>query len=62
MDKNHSSAAHRLETTIHFEERKDNKGRSAQNVCDQIEGEYGVKISVILSIDMSKMATLDLQP
>ena len=27
------------------EERKKSKGRSAQNVCDKIEGEYGVKLS-----------------
>ena len=45
IDKKHASAAHKRATTILSEERKKPKWRSSQNVCDQIEGEYGVKLS-----------------
>ena len=38
IHKNHTSAAHKQATTTLAEERKKPKGRSAQNVCDQIEG------------------------
>ena len=44
IDKNHASAAQKRATTILDEERKNPKGRSEINVCDQIEGEYGVKL------------------
>ena len=45
IDKNHASAAHKRATHILAEESNKPKGRSSQNVCDQIEGEYGVKLS-----------------
>ena len=45
IKKNHASAAHKRATTILAEDRKKPKERSAQNVCDQIEGGYGVKIA-----------------
>ena len=45
IEKNHASVAHKRATKILAEERKKPKGRSVQNVCDQIEGEYGVKLS-----------------
>ena len=45
IEKKHASASHKRTTTILAEERKKPKGRSAQNVCDQIEREYGVKLS-----------------
>ena len=43
IDKKHASDSHNRATTIIDEERKKPKGRSAQNVCNHIEREYGVK-------------------
>ena len=34
-----------MAAAILSEERNNPKGSSAQNVCDQIEGEYGVKLA-----------------
>ena len=45
IDKKCASDAHKRATTILDEEIKKPKGRSAQNLCDQIEGGYGVKLS-----------------
>ena len=45
IDKNNASATNKWATTILSEERKKRKGRFSQNVCDQIEGGYGVKLS-----------------
>ena len=45
IDKNHTSSAQKRAKTILAEDRKTPKGRSDQNVCDQIEGGYGVKLS-----------------
>ena len=44
IDKENASTAHKRGKTIIDEERKKPKGRSSQNVCDEIEGEYGVKL------------------
>ena len=45
IEKKHASTSNERATTILSEDRNKLKGKSDQNVCDKIEGEYGVKIS-----------------